>query len=99
VPQFAREANQEGIEMAEEAKVQGPDFEEGVAFAALIEGQPFLGHVGEEPVVLVRRGGEVLAIGATCTHYGGPLAEGLVVGDTGHPCGRAYLGWEIDAAA
>jgi nitrite reductase/ring-hydroxylating ferredoxin subunit len=30
----------------------------------------------------LRRGDEFLAIGAQCTHYSGPLAEGLIVGDT-----------------
>jgi 3-phenylpropionate/trans-cinnamate dioxygenase ferredoxin reductase subunit len=40
------------------------------------------GHVGDEAVLLARVGGEVLAIGAVCTHYSGPLGEGLLVGDT-----------------
>ena len=60
----------------------GPDLTEGVRFDSLVEGAPLLGQVGEDPAILVRRGQEVFAIGATCTHYGGPLSEGLVVGET-----------------
>jgi NADPH-dependent 2,4-dienoyl-CoA reductase/sulfur reductase-like enzyme len=41
-----------------------------------------VGHADGEAVVLVRRGKEVFAIGATCSHYSGPLGEGLVVGET-----------------
>jgi nitrite reductase/ring-hydroxylating ferredoxin subunit len=40
------------------------------------------GHVGEDAVLLARVGEEWLAIGAVCSHYGGPLAEGLIVDDT-----------------
>jgi len=60
----------------------GPDLGAGVAFADLAEGTPLLGHAHGEPVVLVRRGDELFAVAAECTHYGAPLAEGLVVGDT-----------------
>jgi 3-phenylpropionate/trans-cinnamate dioxygenase ferredoxin reductase subunit len=38
--------------------------------------------VDGEAVVLVRSAGGFFAVGASCTHYGGPLAEGLVVDHT-----------------
>jgi apoptosis-inducing factor 3 len=60
----------------------GPDLVAGIAFSDLADGAKLLGHCGDEPVLLVRRGAEVFAIGATCTHYGGPLVDGLVVEDT-----------------
>jgi len=63
-------------------ELSGPDLTQGVELAAIPNGAMLLGHAGSEPVLLVRRGVEVFAIGATCTHYGAPLAEGLVVGDT-----------------
>jgi len=64
--------------MADQAAPSGPDLTAGVADADLREGTPLLGHVGDDAVVLVRDAGKVYAVGATCTHYGGPLAEGLV---------------------
>ncbi len=83
---------------------QGPDLTAGVPVADLRDGEPLLGHVGEEAVILVRRGEEILGIGATCTHYGGPLAEGLVVGDTvrcpwHHACFSLRTGEAIAAPA
>jgi NADPH-dependent 2,4-dienoyl-CoA reductase/sulfur reductase-like enzyme/nitrite reductase/ring-hydroxylating ferredoxin subunit len=64
------------------AKLEGPDLKKGLPQEDVIEGKPLLGHCDGEGVILVRKGREFLAIGASCTHYGGPLAEGLVVGDT-----------------
>ncbi|MBS2021813.1 MAG: FAD-dependent oxidoreductase [Deltaproteobacteria bacterium] len=60
----------------------GPDLAAGVTLADLREGVPLLGHVGDDAVMLVKSGAEVFATGATCTHYSGPLAEGLVVDGT-----------------
>jgi NADPH-dependent 2,4-dienoyl-CoA reductase/sulfur reductase-like enzyme/nitrite reductase/ring-hydroxylating ferredoxin subunit len=56
-----------------------PDLELGVA-AADFEARPMLvGRVGEEQVLVVKRGDEYFAVAALCTHYHGPLAEGLLV--------------------
>ena len=60
----------------------GPDLTLGVAADSLADGQMLAGHVGDDAVLVARHGSEYFAIGATCTHYGGPLAEGLIVGDT-----------------
>src|SRR6266487_3136649 len=67
---------------AEQSKPKGPDLAGGVPLDDLADGGMLGGHVGEDAVLLARRGNELFAIGATCSHYGGPLAEGLLVGDT-----------------
>ncbi|MGH8361887.1 MAG: Rieske 2Fe-2S domain-containing protein, partial [Gammaproteobacteria bacterium] len=60
----------------------GPDFTAGVSIADIPEGRSLLGRVGKDAVILTRQGSEIFATGAICTHYHGPLAKGLVVGDT-----------------
>ncbi|HEV8262930.1 MAG TPA: FAD-dependent oxidoreductase [Burkholderiales bacterium] len=68
--------------MGEEQKLSGPDLSEGVALSDLADGKMLLGHAGGEAVLLARRGEEIFAVGATCTHYSGPLSEGLLVDGT-----------------
>lgn len=65
-----------------ETPVTGPDLTQGIREADLGEGKMLVGHVGEDAVLLARSGGEFFAIGASCTHYSGPLADGLIVDDT-----------------
>ena len=60
----------------------GPDLTKGVALSTIADGTMLLGHAHGEPVLLVRRGDAVFAIGAICTHYGAPLGDGLLVDDT-----------------
>jgi len=69
--------------MAEnQAKPGGPDLQQGIALAQLADDGMVAGHVGDEEVLLIRRGREAFAVGAQCTHYHAPLADGLVVDDT-----------------
>jgi len=58
------------------------DLKNGVLVEELQEGGTLLGVIDGEDVLLVRRGAEFFAVGANCTHYHGPLHEGLVVDET-----------------
>ncbi len=68
--------------MGTEAALSGPDLKQGVPASELRDDTPLLGHADGEAVILVRSAGQVHALGATCSHYGGPLAEGLVADGT-----------------
>ncbi|HWV57205.1 MAG TPA: FAD-dependent oxidoreductase [Longimicrobiales bacterium] len=69
--------------MAESStELTGPDLRLGVPASALTDGEPVLGHVDGEAVLLTLLDGVPYAIGAHCTHYGGPLADGVVDGGT-----------------
>jgi NADPH-dependent 2,4-dienoyl-CoA reductase/sulfur reductase-like enzyme/nitrite reductase/ring-hydroxylating ferredoxin subunit len=60
----------------------GPDLALGVSADGIPDGGMIAGHVGDEAVLVARRGSHFFAVGATCSHYGGPLAEGIVVEET-----------------
>src|SRR5215813_4570495 len=82
----------------------GPDLTQGVPVGDVPDGGMLSGHVGKDAVLLARRGRQWFAIGATCTHYSGPLAEGLMVGDTvrcpwHHACFSLRTGEAIGAPA
>src|SRR5215211_1983570 len=65
--------------MSHSSELSGPDLAKGVTIESLRPDVPVLGYVGDQAVMLVETGGEILATAATCTHYSGPLAEGLIV--------------------
>ena len=67
---------------ADHVQLEGPDLSLGVKLSAIPDGAMLTGHVDDQPVVLVRRGEEMFAVGEKCPHYGGPLGQGLVVGET-----------------
>ena len=90
--------------MGGETKLTGPDLAQGVATTDVADGAVLLGHAHGEAVLLARKGAEVFAVGATCTHYGGPLAEGLVLGEEvrcpwHHACFSLRTGEAIRAPA
>lgn len=68
--------------MSEQSEPTGPDFAAGAAVAEIPDGGAVAGRVLEDAVVVIRRGRDLFALDATCTHYGGPLSEGIVDGET-----------------
>lgn len=87
-----------------QTKQTGPDLAQGIKLAELADGGKLIGHVGDESVLLVRRGTEIFAVGASCTHYDGPLVDGLVVDDTvrcpwHHACFDLRTGRALSAPA
>src|SRR2546425_1213567 len=89
---------------AEQSKPKGPDLARGVPLDDVADGSMLGGHVGDDAVLLARRGNEYFAIGATCSHYSGPLAEGLMVDDTvrcpwHHACFSLRTGEAVGAPA
>src|SRR5262245_13976834 len=65
-----------------EKKLRGPDLSQGIPLQAVPREGTLIGHANGEEVVLVRVEDDVFAISPHCTHYHGPLAEGLVVDRT-----------------
>jgi NADPH-dependent 2,4-dienoyl-CoA reductase/sulfur reductase-like enzyme/nitrite reductase/ring-hydroxylating ferredoxin subunit len=80
------------------------DFSVGVPESRIATNSTLAGKVGDDDVVLVRTADRFFAVGAHCTHYRGPLADGLVVGDTircplHHACFSLETGEAVRAPA
>jgi NADPH-dependent 2,4-dienoyl-CoA reductase/sulfur reductase-like enzyme/nitrite reductase/ring-hydroxylating ferredoxin subunit len=63
-------------------ELTGPDLEKGVEASSVGAGKMIAGHAFGEMVLLVHVEPNWFAVGAKCTHYGGPLAEGVLLGET-----------------
>ena len=88
----------------ENTELTGPDLGQGIPETDLAPGSMILGHAAGEAVLIARQGDEIFAVAAGCTHYGGPLAEGLLVGHTvrcpwHHACFDLRTGAAIRAPA
>jgi NADPH-dependent 2,4-dienoyl-CoA reductase/sulfur reductase-like enzyme/nitrite reductase/ring-hydroxylating ferredoxin subunit len=71
--------------MGGDIKLSGPDLtEEGIAVGDIGSEIPAVGHVDGEPVILLRTKAGLRAVGGRCSHYGGPLGDGLSDGEQIH---------------
>lgn len=66
---------------AKQADPSGPDFSRGLLLSDIPAAGALSGHVAGEPVLLMRRSDGLFAVSGACTHYGAPLADGLVTGN------------------
>ena len=68
--------------MSADAPLTGPDLTLGVSLSDIPDGGTLGGHAAGRPVLLARDGDSVWAVDGACTHYSGPLADGLRTGHT-----------------
>jgi apoptosis-inducing factor 3 len=66
----------------DKSKPTAPDLSQGISLADFPDGRMLIGHIEGEEILLVRVGEEFFAVSPHCTHYHGPLAEGLRVETT-----------------
>ncbi|WP_411282108.1 FAD-dependent oxidoreductase [Gemmatimonas sp.] len=88
----------------EHSTLTGPDLGRGITLSDLAPNGMLLGHANGEAVLLSRNGDDVFAISAHCSHYGGPLAEGVLDGETircpwHHACFSVRTGEALRAPA
>jgi nitrite reductase/ring-hydroxylating ferredoxin subunit/uncharacterized membrane protein len=70
-----------GVMINRNAYRNGPaDFRGAVAASKLAEGQMVRVEVDGQPILMVKSGSTICAIGAVCSHYGAPLNEGTIEG-------------------
>src|SRR3954466_8159868 len=86
------------------AQLSGPDLSQGIPVDSLSPGDKLVGHSSGEAVLLARLGDDFVAISNSCTHYGGPLAEGVIDGETvrcpwHHACFNLRTGEALKAPA
>jgi NADPH-dependent 2,4-dienoyl-CoA reductase/sulfur reductase-like enzyme/nitrite reductase/ring-hydroxylating ferredoxin subunit len=82
----------------------GPDFSQGVYASTIPDDGVFAGHVKGEAIIVARTSDGLVALGGACSHYSGPLHEGLRVGDTincpwHHACFDLHTGRALKAPA
>jgi nitrite reductase/ring-hydroxylating ferredoxin subunit/uncharacterized membrane protein len=80
-------AYSEGVGMNRNADLQKApqEWTDAAAASDVGEGELHRVEVDGQQVLLARRGGKAYAIGAVCSHFGGPLEKGTMDGDT-DPC-------------
>ncbi|WP_165187498.1 FAD-dependent oxidoreductase [Caulobacter soli] len=81
-----------------------PDLTQGVAVDEIPIDGVFAGLVGEDPVILARVDGAIVALDGACTHYSGALHDGLRTGHTincplHHACFDLRTGLALKAPA
>ena len=85
-------------------ELTGPDLTKGIQMSNVGPGQLLLGHAFGEPVLLAHVEPNWFAVAGKCTHYGGPLEQGLLDGETircpwHHACFELHNGAAFGAPA